>query len=99
MRGRDLLSITDLSSEELSLVLETARALKGALRQAQGERRGETHRSAQDDSRRLLAGKTLALLFEKPSLRTRVSFDVGMRQLGGDCIYVKGNAGTKSGCL
>jgi len=48
----------------------------------------ETLRSAQGDSRRLLAGKTLALLFEKPSLRTRVSFDVGMRQLGGDCIYV-----------
>ena len=36
----------------------------------------------------LLAGKTLALVFEKPSLRTRVSFDVAMRQLGGDCIYL-----------
>ena len=35
-----------------------------------------------------LAGKTLALLFEKPSLRTRVSFHVAMRQLGGDCIYL-----------
>jgi ornithine carbamoyltransferase len=35
-----------------------------------------------------LAGKTLALVFEKPSLRTRVSFDVAMRQLGGDCIYL-----------
>ena len=74
MRGRDLLSIADLTSEELSHVLETARRLKAAPRQAQGER--------------MLAGKTLALLFEKPSLRTRVSFDVGMRQLGGDCIYV-----------
>ncbi|MCH8346164.1 MAG: ornithine carbamoyltransferase [Chloroflexi bacterium] len=74
MRGRDLLSIADLSPEELSHVLETARALKVSLGQAQGER--------------MLAGKTLALLFEKPSLRTRVSFDVGMRQLGGDCIYV-----------
>lgn len=70
MRGRDLLSIADLSPEELAQVLHTARAL----RQAQG--------------RGLLAGKTLALLFEKPSLRTRVSFDVAMRQLGGDCIYV-----------
>ncbi len=38
--------------------------------------------------RTLLVGKTLALLFEKPSLRTRVSFDVAMRELGGDCIYV-----------
>ncbi len=36
----------------------------------------------------LLAGKTLALVFEKPSLRTRVSFHVAMRQLGGDCIYL-----------
>lgn len=35
-----------------------------------------------------LAGKTVALLFEKPSLRTRVSFEVGIRQLGGDCIYL-----------
>ncbi len=43
-------------------------------------------RQAQDRS--LLAGKTLALVFEKPSLRTRVSFDVAMRQLGGDCIYL-----------
>ncbi len=38
--------------------------------------------------RSVLPGKTLALLFEKPSLRTRVSFDVAMRQLGGDCIYL-----------
>jgi ornithine carbamoyltransferase len=97
-----LLSIADLSPDELTLVLETARELKGALRQAQGERRGATLRSAQGDSgvpqghsdvaqggrRTLLAGKTLALLFEKPSLRTRVSFDVGMRELGGDCIYI-----------
>ena len=35
-----------------------------------------------------LEGKTIALLFEKPSLRTRVSFEVGVRQLGGDCIYL-----------
>lgn len=37
---------------------------------------------------RPLDGKTVALLFEKPSLRTRVSFEVGIRQLGGDCIYL-----------
>jgi ornithine carbamoyltransferase len=95
VRGRDILSIDDLSPDELTLVLDTAGRLKGALRQAQGERGGETLRSAQGDSgaaqgdsRRLLAGKTLALVFEKPSLRTRVSFDVGMRELGGDCIYI-----------
>ena len=94
MRGRDLLSIADLSPEELSRVLETARALKEGLRPVPQRQAGsaqasnETMRSGESDSRRLLAGKTLALLFEKPSLRTRVSFDVGMRQLGGDCIYV-----------
>ncbi len=95
MRGRDLLSIADLSPDELSHVLDTARGLKDALREGGDEGLSETLRSAQGDSgaaqgdsRRLLAGKTLALLFEKPSLRTRVSFDVGMRQLGGDCVYV-----------
>ena len=35
-----------------------------------------------------LAGKIIALLFEKPSLRTRVSFEVGIRQLGGECVYL-----------
>jgi len=40
------------------------------------------------DSPRPLEGKVIALLFEKPSLRTRVSFEVGIRQLGGDCVYL-----------
>ena len=78
MRGRDLISISDLSSQELEHVLETALAL----RQAQGERMPEAQ------GERMLAGKTLALVFEKPSLRTRVSFEVAMRQLGGECIYL-----------
>ena len=70
MRGRDLISIADLSPSELDHVLQTAMGLKDAGRQP------------------LLAGKTLALVFEKPSLRTRVSFHVAMRHLGGDCIYL-----------
>jgi ornithine carbamoyltransferase len=70
LRGRDFISITDISSRELEDVLETAMGLKDRGPQA------------------LLAGKTLALVFEKPSLRTRVSFHVAMRHLGGDCIYL-----------
>lgn len=79
MRGRDLISVADFSAPELDHVLETALALKDAGRLALREPQGE---------RGLLAGKTLALVFEKPSLRTRVSFDVAMRHLGGDCIYL-----------
>jgi ornithine carbamoyltransferase len=70
LRGRDLLSIADLSADELALVLTTAADLK---------RGGYT---------RALDGQTLALLFEKPSLRTRVSFDVAMQQLGGHAVYL-----------
>ena len=70
MRGRDLISITDIASEELEDILQTALGLKDRGRQT------------------LLVGKTLALVFEKPSLRTRVSFHVAMRHLGGDCIYL-----------
>jgi len=70
VRGRNLVSITDISPRELDDVLETAMGLKDRGRQT------------------LLAGKTLALVFEKPSLRTRVSFHVAMRHLGGDCIYL-----------
>jgi ornithine carbamoyltransferase len=70
VRNRDLLSISDLSADELLRVLDVASALKDAGR------------------RPLLAGRTLALVFEKPSLRTRVSFDVAMTHLGGHCVYL-----------
>ena len=71
MRGRDLLSIADLSPDEVQTILQTALSLK---RDGGGSD--------------LLAGKTLAMVFEKPSLRTRVSFDVGMQELGGHAIYL-----------
>jgi len=71
VRGRDLLSIAELSPDEVDRILRTALSLK---RDGGG-----------DD---LLRGKTLALLFEKPSLRTRVSFDVAMQELGGHAIYL-----------
>ncbi len=70
MRGRDLISIADLSADELELVLSVAVRLK------------------RDGYPRALEGQTVALLFEKPSLRTRVSFDVAMQQLGGHAVYL-----------
>ncbi len=42
------------------------------------------------DTPKAMAGKVAVLLFEKPSLRTRVSFEVGVKQMGGDCIYLSG---------
>ena len=70
MKGKDLLSISDLESEDISSLISDAVDMK-----AQGQLA-------------LLGGKTLALIFEKPSLRTRVSFEVAMRQLGGQTIYL-----------
>jgi len=70
LRGRDLLSICDLSGEEVRAVIDMALRLKN------------------DEPTSVLRGKALALVFEKPSLRTRVSFEVAMRQLGGYCLYL-----------
>lgn len=74
MRGRDLVSIDDLAPAELTGVLDRAAELKRA---AQAGRPTP-----------VLAGKTLAMIFEKPSLRTRVTFEVGMRQLGGGAVVL-----------
>jgi ornithine carbamoyltransferase len=70
MTGKDLLSVSDLSSEDIRLLISNAINTKV-----------EAWNSA-------LSGKVLALMFEKPSLRTRVSFEIAMRQLGGDVIYL-----------
>ncbi len=70
MRGRDLISIADLSADDLNLLLATAAQLK------------------RDGYPRALDGQAIALLFEKPSLRTRVSFDVAMQRLGGHAVYL-----------
>jgi ornithine carbamoyltransferase len=73
---RHFLSINDLSRDEALFLLAEAARLKAEL-------------SENPDRQRVaLKGKTLALLFEKPSLRTRVSFDAGMFQLGGHAIYL-----------
>jgi ornithine carbamoyltransferase len=71
---RHLLEIDDLSPSELATVLDRAAALKRA------QHAGTPHR--------YLAGRTLAMVFEKPSTRTRVSFETGMTQLGGHAVFL-----------
>ena len=74
--GRDLLSVADFSATEVGRVFETSTALKAEFR--------STRRHAAPP----LPGRTLAMLFQKPSLRTRVTFEAGMVQLGGHAIYL-----------
>jgi ornithine carbamoyltransferase len=71
---RDLRSSLDLGHDEVAAILARARELKDGL--ARGERPP------------LLAGRSLAMIFEKPSLRTRCTFEIGMVQLGGHAIYL-----------
>ena len=72
------LDLLDYSSEELRAILDAAKAMKA--KRIRGERPANGP----------LAGKTLALVFERPSTRTRVSFDLAMRELGGDTIMLTG---------
>jgi ornithine carbamoyltransferase len=74
MRGRSLVDDTDFTPDELAEILDTATRLKRM------HRRGEHHS--------YLAGKTLAMIFQHPSTRTRVSFEAGMTQLGGHALYL-----------
>ena len=76
LQGRHFLRVRDFSSSEIGAVLSLARYLKG-------RRSGE--------QLTMLRGKTLGMLFEKPSLRTRVSFEVGMTQLGGQVMFASGS--------
>ncbi|MCG8401773.1 MAG: ornithine carbamoyltransferase [Firmicutes bacterium] len=77
LRGRDLLSLHDFSPQEITHMLD----LEGNLKQKQ--KKGESHQ--------LLKGKTLAMIFQKSSTRTRVSFEVGMFQLGGHALFLSAN--------
>ena len=70
MLGKDLLSISDLGSEDIRLLIKDAVDMKA------------------EGWLSLLSGKTLVIMFEKPSLRTRVSFELAMRQLGGETVYL-----------
>lgn len=77
-KGRDLISIHDLSPREFQYVLSRAEQLKKELKSV--PQVGEVRGSA--------ACPILALIFEKPSLRTRVTFEVAIAQLGGQAIYL-----------
>jgi len=74
MKGRSLVSIADFSTEEIWQVWELAAHLK------RKQKMGEPHH--------ILKGKQLAMVFQKPSLRTQVSFETGMMQLGGHALYL-----------
>lgn len=73
---KDLLKLLDLSKEDILTILDTADQMKYSLRH------GIPHR--------VLEGKTLAMIFEKNSTRTRVSFETGMYQLGGHALFLSG---------
>jgi ornithine carbamoyltransferase len=64
----------------------TLKALIAAARQRKKARNGLSRGAEDKDAP--LSGKMLALIFEKPSTRTRISFDVGMQELGGRCIML-----------
>jgi|688.fasta_scaffold232351_2 ornithine carbamoyltransferase len=81
LRGRDILGIEQLSKEELMLVLQVALDLK--------------QNKFDGTQTQFSKGQTLAMLFEKPSLRTRVTFEAGMTQLGGSAIYLEGQLGLR----
>jgi ornithine carbamoyltransferase len=73
---RHFLDLSAVSANDLRLILDDAKTRKAATREGVAGKP--------------LAGKMLAMIFEKPSTRTRVSFDVGMRQLGGETLFLSG---------
>lgn len=77
LKGRSFICLADFTTEEINLLLETARILK--------------QQYLMGNSLPLLKGKTLGMIFQKPSTRTRVSFEVAMYQLGGLALYFSAN--------
>jgi ornithine carbamoyltransferase len=82
LKGRNFIDLADYDRAELRKILDTAHDLK------EKQKRGEPHL--------LLQGKSLAMIFMKSSTRTRVSFEVGMTQLGGHALYLQ-PSGTQLG--
>src|ERR1051325_1508497 len=76
---RHLLSVTDLSTAEIERIFAITADLKA--KHAQGIREA------------LLPGRVIGMIFEKPSLRTRVSFEAGMTQLGGGSLFLGSDVG------
>lgn len=77
LKGRDFLALADYTPQELRYLIDLAIELK------QRQKSGEAYQP--------LKGKTLGMIFEKSSTRTRVSFEVGMYQLGGHALFLSGN--------
>jgi len=77
LKGRDFLGLGDFSSEEIRYLIDLAIELK------KKQKNGEVYQP--------LKGKTLGMIFEKSSTRTRVSFEVGMYQLGGQALFLSKN--------
>jgi ornithine carbamoyltransferase len=78
--NKDILSLQDLSSEEIFSILRLSGDLKNELKNGDGEKASQ-----------LLKGKVLGMIFQKPSTRTRVSFETGIFQLGGNALYLSTN--------
>lgn len=78
--NKDILSLQDLSSEEIFSILRLSSDLKNELKNGDGEKASQ-----------LLKGKVLGMIFQKPSTRTRVSFETGIFQLGGNALYLSTN--------
>ncbi|WP_041284734.1 ornithine carbamoyltransferase [Desulfoscipio gibsoniae] len=77
LKGRDMLSLHDFTPQQIAFMLDFAAQLKRMQKQ------GEPHA--------LLQGQTLGMIFQKSSTRTRVSFEVGMYQLGGHALFLSSN--------
>jgi ornithine carbamoyltransferase len=82
MKGKDLLTIEQLSAQEIDLILQKASALK------KFQKEGISHK--------FMEGKNLAMIFHKASTRTRVSFEAGFSQMGGHALYLD-SASTQMG--